>query len=627
MDIPLSGALFITNPRRRNKRRTPTRDNGYKNTMLSRQLGISKTRVKALKKRTKPDGSPKSDAQYAKHQARLAAAFSAAGGKNALAKGVAGRPKSRKAMKQVFERASRSRSQSTRKNPTMKNNPRTIWHKYLRVMKGKGYSMFELKAGFNTLKKKYPASKGYRGLLGAARKLKPKAHAAKSKTQRAAAAKSRATSKLKRVRRKDGKGYMHFAYRNGKYGLISKDKYNERKGLRKKRKRPKARGKTAVSRTASRRRAAKRVTVPFTRGEETTTWSALVKRHGVKKASKIYRSYGGLSNPKRRRNKAVRRRNPKSSFGALALRKNPGVLGLLDKGGEIVSGFPFVGGFLGPKVAPLGLGAAVAGIHYVALRFLGPKMPGFGAQVGGLLGREEQGYNIGVKAQYFGYSLGGLAVASALSLANKFAPKMFPTKTVNVISTSALLVGAAFDMNDYLKGYDSSETSMDEDFTGDMSGLAYTGGQLNGLAYEGGQLNGLAYEGGALNGAHMNGAHMNGAHMNGMHMNGAHMNGAHLGSMHALNEAYMRASFDDAAFSGPDFDGHEGSAMMGGPRAYMAKFGLPAMRAGRRGGKSSMAGKHGHRWAWLVASSGSIPRRPACFHASRQALPRHRATS
>ena len=341
----------------------------------------------------------------------------------------------------------------------------------------------------------------------------------------------------------------------------------------------------AVSRKTARRRSAKRVTIPFTGGEETTTWSALVKDHGVRKASKIYRSYGGLSaNPKRGR-KAVRRRNPKSSFGALALRKNPGLLGILDKGGSVVSDVPVVGGFLGPKVAPIGLGLVVGGVHFYAMRYLGPKIPELGAMVGGYLGREEQGYDLGMKAQKVGYTIGGVAVATALQVGRKFAPKMFPAATVNVLSTGALLVGAAVDFIDYMRGGDSSEASMDEEF----SGLAYTGGQLNGLAYEGGQLNGM---------------HMNGAHMNGMHMNGAHLNGAHLNGMHALNEAYMRAPFEDADYSGVDFNGYEGQAFMGGPAAYMAKFGLPAMRAGRRSGMSSMAGKQGHRWAWLVRLIG-----------------------
>ena len=51
MDIPLSGALFITNPRRRNKRRIPTRDNGAKDRFIARTLGKTLKSVQALKKR------------------------------------------------------------------------------------------------------------------------------------------------------------------------------------------------------------------------------------------------------------------------------------------------------------------------------------------------------------------------------------------------------------------------------------------------------------------------------------------------------------------------------------------------------------------------------------------------
>ena len=617
MDIPLSGALFITNPRRRNKRRTPTRDNGYKNTMLARELGVSKARVKQMKSRRKPDGSPKSDAQYAKDQAKLAAAFRAAGGEKALKKGRADRPASRKAMKQVFERASRSRSKSTRKNPDMKNNPRTIWHKYLRAMKGKGYTMSELRAGYKTLLKKYPNG---RGLVGAARKLKPKAHAAKSKTQRAAAKKARAVRKLRAKRGKDGR-MRYYGYRNGKYGLISKAAYTSRKKLRKK----PARRSQAVSRkkAASRpRRPAQTVSRAVKKmkrvrrkdgkgfmyfGYRNGRYGMISKKQyesrmrlgAARRAKPGSTLFGGIiGNPfKKRKN----RRNPKHGFGALALRKNPGVLSLLDSAGGAVSRVPLVGGFLGPKVAPLGLGLAVGAVHYYALRYLGPKLPDLGAMVGGYLGREAQGYDLGMRAQKFGYSIGGVLVASVLQVGRRAAPKMFPAATVNVLSTGALLVGAAVDFLDYMRGGDTSEVSMDEEFMGDdLSGLAYTGGDLNGM-----HMNGMH-----MNGAHMNGAHLNGAHMNGLaytsgQLNGVHMNGAHLNGAHDLNAAYQGAHMGDAAFSGHDFDAAEGQALMMGPMYFKDRFGMPSrgmMRAAA--GHSSMAGKPGHRWGWLVKLIG-----------------------
>ena len=258
----------------------------------------------------------------------------------------------------------------------------------------------------------------------------------------------------------------------------------------------------------------------------------------------------------------------------------------------MVGNVPFVGGFLGPKVAPLGLGLAVGAVHFYALSYLGPKLPDLGAMVGGYLGRESQGYDIGVKAQKFGYSIGGVAVASALQVGRKFAPGLFPASTVNVLSTGALLVGAAVDFIDYMRGGDVSESSMDAEFMGDdmaLNGLAYTGGQLNGMH---------------MNGAHMNGAHMNGLAYTGGNLNGAHMNGAHMNGAHDMMASYQGAHMGDAAFSGHDFDAAEGQALMMGPRAFRDRFGIPAQGIMRRAGRSSMAGKHGHRWGWLVKLIG-----------------------
>lgn len=626
MDIPLSGALFITNPRRRNKRRMPTRDNGAKDRFIARTLGKPLKSVQGQKKRN-----------YAAYQQL----FKEAGGDSAFRKYKAKGVRTRKAVKAGTYshttwgkgKKSSSKSKSTRKNPDMKNNPRTIWHKYLRAMKGKGYTMSELRAGYKTLLKRYPNG---RGLIGAARKLKPKAHAAKSKTQRAAAKKARAVRKLKAKRGRDGR-MRYYGYRNGKYGLISKAAYTRRKKLRKK----PSRRRQAVSRKRTRkstRRPAQTVSRAVKKmkrvrrkdgkgfmyfGYRNGRYGMISKKQyerrmrlGAARRAKPGATLFGriIGNPGKRKN----RRNPrKSGFGALALRKNPGVLGLLDSAGGAVSRVPLVGGFLGPKVAPLGLGLAVGAVHFYALRYLGPKLPDFGAQIGGLLGRESQGYDLGLKAQKFGYSIGGVAVATALQAGRRFAPKLFPANTVNVLSTGALLVGAAVDFLDYMRGGDASEASIDADFIGDdmgLSGLAYTGGDLNGMHMNGAHLNGMHMNGAHLNGMHMNGAHMNGlaytggqlngAHLNGMHMNGAHLNGAHLNGAHDLMAAYQGAHMSDAAFSGHDFDPAEGQALMMGPMAFKDRFGMPARGMMRSSGRSSMAGRPGHRWAWLVKLIG-----------------------
>jgi hypothetical protein len=579
MDIPLSGALFITNPRRRNKRRVPTRDNGAKDRFIARTLGKTLKSVQGLKKRN-----------YAAYK-KL---FTEAGGDSAFRKYKAKGVRTRKAVKSgtyshsTWGGKSSSKSKSTRKNP-MKNNPakggQIVYNKFRKILANKGWARFEISAAWKTLKKKSGPAPKYRGILSAARNLKSKSVGAATKGQR-----KTAKMAVKSKRGKDGK-MRYWGYLNGHYGLITREDAMSRRKLGKKLRKPATKKKKATKKKAqpaSRRKAVSRKTARVGRPLLTARSGGLSKRQtsrgmrymqGGRFISKDAYNRAvprGLrvANPKRRR-KAVRRRNPKSSFGALALRKNPGLLGLLEKGGSAVSDVPVVGGFLGPKVAPIGLGLVVGGVHFYAMRYLGPKLPELGAMVGGYLGREEQGYDLGMKAQKVGYTIGGVAVATALQAGRKFAPEMFPAATVNVLSTGALIVGAAVDFIDYMRGGDSSEASMDEEF----SGLAYEGGQLNGLAYEGGQLNGLAYEGGQLNGAHLNG-------------------------MHSLNEAYMRAPFEDAAYSGPDFHAAEGQAFMHGPAAYMSKFGLPAMRAGRRSGMSPMAGKAGHRWAWLVRLIG-----------------------
>ena len=82
----------------------------------------------------------------------------------------------------------------------------------------------------------------------------------------------------------------YFGYRNGKYGLIKKSVYMSRKKLRKPRKKPASRRK-AVSRKTARRRSAKRISV----FGQSLSYQQLVKKHGVKKASTLWRNYGGMT--------------------------------------------------------------------------------------------------------------------------------------------------------------------------------------------------------------------------------------------------------------------------------------------------------------------------------------------
>ena len=611
MDIPLSGALFITNPRR--KRRVATRDNGAKDRMIARDSGRSLKSVQALKARN-----------YAAYQ-KL---FKAAGGDSALKEYKAESQKTRKAVKAGTYshttwgkgKKSSSKSKSTRKN-SMKRNPRrkkTVWQKYLKAASGKGYSMSELRAGYRTLVRRHGSNASK--IMADAKKFKPKRGALAKKRKPAKKRKSASKaparlgfslSRVQRVVRKKNKNgvYQYFAVlgRSGSVmKRISKAAYNmlRAKGIG-------ARGKTLKRRKTTRkgmvRKTARRAYVKKKAAPKRGRSRAKVTAKRAKRA----RPVGGLRKIRTKRgmrymlggkfiskdkynsmlprglrvaNPRRRRKNP--GLGALALRKNsrmrknPGVLSgalnLFDRSANMLARIPVVGG-LAKYVPTAGVFASAAAIHYYAMRWLGPKLPEYGEMAGGLLGQGEYGYKVGMAAQKVGYTIGGAAVAATLVAANRYLPKFFPSKTAAAtFGTAAVGAGVFLDVMDYLRGRDESMASMDADFTagGDMSGLAYTGGELNG-------------------------AHMNGAHMNGLAYTGGDLNGL------ALTKDYAGAHMGDAEFSGADFDSAEGQCLMQGPGAYHARFGLPVKRGFmNRMGRSPMAGQHGHRWGWLIKMVG-----------------------
>jgi hypothetical protein len=69
----------------------------------------------------------------------------------------------------------------------------------------------------------------------------------------------------------------------------------------------------------------------------------------------------------------------------------------------------------------------------------------------------------------------------------------------------------------------------------------------------------------------------------------------------ALLSGYADASLADAYFSGPDFSAVEGEAILAGPVEYRRQAGAPAVQAAaQRTHASRHAGKHCHRWGWLI---------------------------
>jgi hypothetical protein len=73
-----------------------------------------------------------------------------------------------------------------------------------------------------------------------------------------------------------------------------------------------------------------------------------------------------------------------------------------------------------------------------------------------------------------------------------------------------------------------------------------------------------------------------------------------------LGGDYGQCSYADAYYSGADFSGDEGQALLNGRQRFMRRFGAPAHRAGRKTAHtaSHLAGKAGHRWGWLIRTVG-----------------------
>jgi hypothetical protein len=81
---------------------------------------------------------------------------------------------------------------------------------------------------------------------------------------------------------------------------------------------------------------------------------------------------------------------------------------------------------------------------------------------------------------------------------------------------------------------------------------------------------------------------------------------ASLSAPSPLGGDYGQCSYADAYYSGADFSGVEGQALLNGRSRWMRKFGSPTVRAGRKTSNTAShhAGKAGHRWGWLIRTVG-----------------------
>ena len=277
-------------------------------------------------------------------------------------------------------------------------------------------------------------------------------------------------------------------------------------------------GASAASKFVAKKAAARRKAPARKKGKKKGEWQRLVKKHGVQKASELYRS-----NPRRRNALALKRngtkkgmvrktarraymknrgltlaqkragfggkaaqraamkknplalfKNPRRRRNALALKTNPsrvGGFGLIDTASSLVSRVPVIGGPLAEQLAPVFFGA-VSAYGVIQVHSLVERYTGFYSR-----------FNL----QPFSYTLAGVTGSIATLAVASMLPANLRTPA-HMAAAAMSTLGAGFDIYRYFQGQSAAASaSLDG-----MGALAVTGASLNGM--------------------HLNGMHLNGAH-------------------------------------------------------------------------------------------------------------------
>lgn len=309
-----------------------------------------------------------------------------------------------------------------------------------------------------------------------------------------------------------------------------------------------------------------------------------MKRHNYDEYQRLFRQAGGKSGLKgyrqrgavaRKRHKEIfagvgdimaaedtmgyammGRRNPGLGHNRFTTRllDNPGISSALDTATGAVASVPLVGDYVAPYVAPIAIGAGAAAVHYFAVKHLVQPF------IIDNLPLSVQRYVDPVT-----YTLTGLAVGAGVQ-----AVPLVSQSDKNIISAGVVTIGMAIDAWNFLTdryGFGSEEAVMAAQAAeSDVAGLGLQGLGLQGLGVQ--DLHGLGVQ--------------------------------------DLGGLYTDAHLGDAAYCGDDFDVAEGQALVQGPAAWCARFGVPSRARGSHSanGHSRHAGQHGHRWGWLIAMVG-----------------------
>jgi hypothetical protein len=222
---------------------------------------------------------------------------------------------------------------------------------------------------------------------------------------------------------------------------------------------------------------------------------------------------------------------------------------------RLVGKVPVVGSLAKQFVAPLVIGAAAGAVHYYGVKALQTYAP-----------------NVAEKVKPVQFTVAGSLVAGVLLAGGKIPGlRKVSAKTRQQIAAAALILGGGLDtyrflsrrmgdLGDEVALYDYSGIGVD---LGDEVALYDYG---DGGAYDVVPLGALAVDGEPVD--------------------------------------YSAADFADAMAAPDDLSVEEGEAALAGPMHYSATFGPCPVVQSRRGGMSSLAGRPGHRFGWLIRLVG-----------------------
>jgi len=591
---PLTGAILISNPRkdpimagyRRNAGRPRKRT--LAQLRKSARPGVragSKSAIKELKRRGK--SNPRNPQNP----------------RNAINMYIGRQMKAGKSMKQAWEAyrklkrkpaswtepSGRKRKKGDHKRRKTRKGALSAWQKYVKAHAGKGRSMSQMaddarkkgiigktKAKKKTTAKRKKATNGRRGGNAWTRFLKK--HGGKGWSRAKLRREYKKTPAAKKAKTKKGR---KIAARKPKAQNGRRSFYAAEKSLAKKAK------KTAKKTAATKKRKA----AAFRK-----YYKEQKKAYPSKPAHLIKRDYdakiwakGVIGNP----------------FGALALKNGLALDNPTLTFGDILSPaglWDVVRTDIGPVIA----GAAIGGSVHAAASASGittQLIDGIDSipVIGEWLGDAELPFFNQSVTQLLPYSIQGSLIFVAAALAAGLAPAGAARSALAWTAGSALTFGGALDAFNFVTGRMAGMSDEDMlvaveegDFMDDlnledldMAGLALDNvSALGGLALDNFG-DGFAWQTAPLQ---------------------AMNNVSALGGLALDNDGgdYNQSNFGDAYYSGADFSGEEGQALLNGGRSrFFRRFGRPTYRPKSDPKKASHhAGQPGHRWGWLVRLCG-----------------------